>query len=294
MFFTLMVLFYSSCKNDKSCIRLDESDYEVNVKSEKEFKEGNTELALKITNEIIQSNPSNFIAFSNRAAFYFEKIKKKDFINDRDKALIYADLEKSIEICPYFLKGYRNTVIVAYELSDYKKVISYGDMFNEKFKPRSHLLALQADALWEIGEFAEGLKYSQKATSINPIDSFSYVVRGKCYSALGRYDNAIDDFNTVLRKDSTNSLAYFERGYCYKQKGEIEKTKKDYKKAIKINPDRIEVYLSLAVIEIDQNNIVEACKLYLKVKRLHEERKYTMKNQRLKKGIDEDIKKYCF
>ena len=246
----ILLIFLSSCQSKNKCIKLEERDFEINGKAEKEYESGNIENALKITNEAIKLNPKNYIAFSNRAAFIFEGISKRENLKEGERDLMVEDFKHSLEICDKFSKAQRNLIKLFYELKEFDNVIEYAEDYYKKFKKSSEILARLGDALYEKGEFEKAINYLDEALISDPVFNFSYIIRGKCYANLNEYDKAIDDLNKAIEIDSTWSLAYKERGYCYKKQNKKRLAQRDYFEALKVNPQNYESYFSLGVISV--------------------------------------------
>jgi tetratricopeptide (TPR) repeat protein len=66
--------------------------------------------------------------------------------------------------------------------------------------------------------------------------------RGAAYGNKGDYDNAIADFNAVLRINPAHAAAYAERGLSFSRKGDKAKAIADYETAIRLNPKLATAY----------------------------------------------------
>jgi len=99
----------------------------------------------------------------------------------------------------------------------------------------------------------------------------------------GKYDKAIDEFNTLLEVSPNNVSALYYRGLAYFKKGNYDKTLEDFNAVLKIKPDDINALLNRglvygikgnhdrsiedfeAVLRIDPNN--QETKKYLAIAR---------------------------
>ncbi len=68
-----------------------------------------------------------------------------------------------------------------------------------------------------------------------------YYQRGQGYSMLGRYDDAIADFNKSIAS-KPSSAVYSARGNAYREKGDLAQAQRDYDKAIELDPKNNEPY----------------------------------------------------
>lgn len=59
---------------------------------------------------------------------------------------------------------------------------------------------------------------------------------GKFYFLNSKYDEAIEEFENVLKLNPKNAEAYFQIGITKEAKNDTEGAKKMYEKAIKFNP----------------------------------------------------------
>jgi tetratricopeptide (TPR) repeat protein len=68
-----------------------------------------------------------------------------------------------------------------------------------------------------------------------PKDANAYNNRGNSKYNLGRYQEAIEDYNEAIRLDPKHEYAYNSRGYCYFKLGYWQKAIEDYDKQIGLN-----------------------------------------------------------
>lgn len=72
------------------------------------------------------------------------------------------------------------------------------------------------------------------------------------------FDEAIAEFNEVLKVNPGEALAYYNRGLAYQNKGQYDRAISDYNKAIEIDPGDAKVYYSKAYACERTNNKKEA------------------------------------
>ena len=144
-------------------------------------------------------------------------------------------------------------------------------------------------------DYAEKLKYYDKAIKSNKLYADAYINRGLVKNELQDYEGSIEDYNKAIELDPKCSLAYNNRGYTKYKKGDYEGALKDYNKAILLNPQLnialdnkakllMEVclkddeefsekyYLSLGIKEINKGNLLEG------IKNIDESLKYNNKS----------------
>lgn len=96
---------------------------------------------------------------------------------------------------------------------------------------------------YERGEHEEGIRDCTKAIELAgkqggiPPHFYEgpFTRRGAHYLNLGRFDEAIDDFNLVIRNRPDFAFAYYDRGRCYFSKGDFKKARKDFLKSIELD-----------------------------------------------------------
>jgi len=66
---------------------------------------------------------------------------------------------------------------------------------------------------------------------MNPNDILAYNNRGNSYLSMGKYDQAISDFNKAMEIKPRDALAYYLRGKAYYFKKEYDKSWGDINKA---------------------------------------------------------------
>ena len=63
-----------------------------------------------------------------------------------------------------------------------------------------------------------------------------HINRGISYGQMGLYDQAISEFNIVIKIAPDNADAYNNRGLANQDKGNLDQALADYNKAIEIKP----------------------------------------------------------
>ena len=71
---------------------------------------------------------------------------------------------------------------------------------------------------------------------------FAFTNRGYAYYKIGKYDEAIADYNKTLQLDATDAGTYHNRGVAYYHSGKNELALADFNKAFELKLDNSEVY----------------------------------------------------
>jgi tetratricopeptide (TPR) repeat protein len=86
--------------------------------------------------------------------------------------------------------------------------------------------------------------------------------RGSCYLDLGKYKEAMADYNTALKLDSMDGLAYENRGILYSLKKMKSEALADFGKAIKLDSSCVSAYCSSGSLLNSMKRYEEAERFY--------------------------------
>lgn len=100
----------------------------------------------------------------------------------------------------------------------------------------------RGNAYIELGKYQQAIDDYNKAIQLDPLFAKAYVNRGIAYSYLRRYQKALQDFSTAISLDMQNSPLYFNRGNVFKALGLYERAIEDYTSALALNSDNVDAY----------------------------------------------------
>ena len=86
------------------------------------------------------------------------------------------------------------------------------------------------------------------ALANNPIPEVVLHRRASLLSEMGRYDEAIEDYNTLIRLYPDEVEAYYRRGVLYLEQNNRAKGEEDFRKANELDPDHFFTQLSKALL----------------------------------------------
>ncbi len=86
------------------------------------------------------------------------------------------------------------------------------------------------------------------ALANNPIPEVVLHRRASLLSEMGRYDEAIEDYNTLIRLYPEEVEAYYRRGVLYLEQNNRAKGEADFRKANELDPDHFFTQLSKALL----------------------------------------------
>jgi len=63
--------------------------------------------------------------------------------------------------------------------------------------------------------------------------------RGEAFTNTGQYEQAINDFDTILHKDPNNFRALYQRGNAWRKKADFQRAIQDYSASLNLRPNYI-------------------------------------------------------
>ena len=93
------------------------------------------------------------------------------------------------------------------------------------------------------GDFITAIDQYNTLLLINPTDTESYFNRAVIESDYGDDKAAINDFSTCIKADSNQVDYFFLRGICFKNTGELIKSEVDFKKANALEPSNADLHM---------------------------------------------------
>lgn len=108
------------------------------------------------------------------------------------------------------------------------------------------------------------IKFTNEQIKKNPNDFFLYKTRADAKLSLGKYKDAIEDYNYSIKLNGNNSEAFLNRGsaFFYSKKNNL--AEKDFVTAIKLNKMEINAYVYLGILKQNNLNYIEAINFYSK------------------------------
>jgi len=65
---------------------------------------------------------------------------------------------------------------------------------------------------------------------------------------MGRQQEAIDDYNLLIKGDPQHDDHYLKRGLCYHQLGDFNRAQEDFNRCIALNPNNSAAIFNLSII----------------------------------------------
>lgn len=117
-------------------------------------------------------------------------------------------------------------------------------------------------------EYNKAITYLDKAIQLNPEDSFYFMSRGSVKDALGKHDDAMDDYNQAIKLDPENILAYDVRAHSKNHVADYKGAIDDYSKILKLDPNNGEAYTVRGKINLKLKNYQAAVEDFTEAIRL--------------------------
>jgi len=231
------------------------------------LKLGDLASAEKFCHDIIKIKPLYCQAFNTLGMIYekagkfplsIENFSKAIEINGNNsvylhnRACVYKDLgeykkaiddfEKTLKIDPENASIYSNLGLLYRKCEDFPKAL---EMYIIEAKMNNNLieksLVNQAFCNAKLGKFIEAIESYNKLLKKDDGDIHSLYNRGVCYERMGNIQEAIKDFSKIIQINPGYSNAYFNRGCCYDALGELNQAIVDYSKALELETEKKEI-----------------------------------------------------
>jgi len=122
----------------------------------------------------------------------------------------------------------------------------------------------RGDAYQALGRVDDAFQDFSRAIEFNPENAPAYINRGNIYQQRGKHKEAIDDFSKAIELEPEYTLAYSNRGTSYKNLGRFEEALQDFNKAIRLNPKYASAYINRGDVYRKLGNDSEAIPDYTK------------------------------
>ena len=99
-----------------------------------------------------------------------------------------------------------------------------------------------ANELYSQGEYGKAIVAYSREIADKPDESYSYYMRGICYTAVRKFALAVADLTKAINLDSSNNDYYYQRASAYCELKQFRKALADMNQAIKMKPDLAGLY----------------------------------------------------
>ena len=213
--------------------------------AKKKIKDGLSEEAKKIYQEIIKKFPKNKKALNG-----IKTLASKSLANPSDMGEPPSDQLQSL-VNLYTQRQYQDA------LNEAKKLLI-------KFPSTITLYNIIGAANKGLGKPDEAIEAYTKALSIKPDYAEAYNNMGVALKDQGKLDEAIEAYTKAFSIKSDYTDAYYNMGVVLQEQGKLDEAIETYTKALSIKPDYADAYNNMGNALKDQGKLEEAIAAYKK------------------------------
>lgn len=204
------------------------------------FKEKKYNEALEKYSRAISMRPTYPVFYGNRSACYM-------MLSQFPQAL--QDAKYSVQLDDKFLKGYSRILKCSIAIGDLVSARQAAEKYKE-IDPKSTTileevstlakLTTQQDAFekaFELKDYRKSLFCLDKVLEIATHSRRTKLLRAECLAYLGRYSEAQEVANEILRSENLNADAVYVRGLCLYYEDNIEKAFTHFQQTLRLAPD---------------------------------------------------------
>ena len=199
------------------------------------YTQNNTRLAKELLEIIEKKFPDNVDALLKLSELYYLVRQYQKGIDYVNKALKLNDRSAKA----YYLKGsiYRESGDTARAMSSLQTAIEQDSKYENAFIDMALIYSSRKNPI--------ALEYYNNALKINPTNENTIYARAKLLQDIGKVDDAITEYRSILSKNKNCENCYYNLGAIYL---EIKKDNKaaleNFSNAITLNPNSIQAYFA--------------------------------------------------
>jgi tetratricopeptide (TPR) repeat protein len=129
-----------------------------------------------------------------------------------------------------------------------EKLIKATGNISDSYPKNSNTWERRGRHSYELGKYEEALKEFDKSLESNPKDADIWGNKGSAFYMLGRYEEALEAFNKSLEINPKNANAWSFKGSTLYKLDRPEEALKAYDKALQKNPNILEAWLNKGAI----------------------------------------------
>ncbi len=130
----------------------------------------------------------------------------------------------------------------------------------------------RASAYFQLGRYSEAMTDYEKAVQLAPNEASGYIGRGNIYLKRQEYSQAVKQFSSAISLDPGHALAYYNRGTSYGHMQQIDAAISDFSRAIEIKKEYADAYFNRGIMRLQNRDTSGACSDFSAAAAFHQER----------------------
>jgi tetratricopeptide (TPR) repeat protein len=134
---------------------------------------------------------------------------------------------------------------------------------------------------WQIQQYDSAIVHLSRALAFNRGDMDALFYRAQSYYSKERYEDAIKDYSYILQIDNSypqqQYLVYNNRALCYEKLNKTDEALKDYETLLKKKPNSAVAFSNRGLLKIKMKDTAGACEDFAKAKDEENLKKYCKK-----------------
>ena len=118
---------------------------------------------------------------------------------------------------------------------------------DEKEREELNYYYNRGDTFFDLGKFEDAIQDYNKAIDLNPNNASYYYNRGTTFANLEKFEDAIQDYNKAIDLNPNDESVYYNRGVAFIYLNEYEKAIENLSKAIDLNPNKDSTYYNRGI-----------------------------------------------
>ena len=175
---------------------------------------------------------------------------------DDEKQL--ADFDAAVKADPNNVEAWQGRALMYLEKGESEKAVADLKSLVERKSDNPAIVGALAEALTNLKQYDEALKYCDEVIKIAPKVTLGYNLRARVYVLKENLKSAIEDLDAALAIDPNDIAALLMRGRLNAAEGHDEKAKADIEKALALRPELPQAILLRSLLAAQKENFGEA------------------------------------
>ncbi|MDR2939068.1 MAG: tetratricopeptide repeat protein, partial [Clostridiales bacterium] len=219
---------------------------------------GELEESKNILGKLIEGN-------GKEAKYYSEMSKTLSRQGNNKEAVVYIDEAIGLtQETDALMRCYLSKARYFRLMEEYNKAFKKYKVIQESNSPLKIFGYNDEGLLYlNLKKYEEAIVDFEQVIKLDPQTLYGYSNLADCYYNLKDYEKALEFYEKQLQYTEEGHL-YTSRGLCYYYLGEVGKERENYLKSIEVDPDYAYAYNNMGYILYCENNYNEAIEYYLK------------------------------